>query len=114
MKKSLQLISISNQNFKDSSSSSESSGSDLEEIRKFKKRQKKAKKKRKKNKKKSKKSGDVDRGDGIFCSLGKDEVPADPPNYFLARRIPSPERQKEKLTSCRCFLCLLSVEGKDL
>jgi len=79
----------------DSSSSSESSGSDLEEIRKFKKRQKKAKKKKKKNKKKSKKSGDVDRGDGIFCTMGKDEVPADPPNYFLARRIPSPERPKE-------------------
>merc|ERR1712176_1603804 len=48
---------------------------------------------------KSKKSGDVDRGDGIFCSLGKDEVPADPPNYFLARRIPSPERQKESARS---------------
>jgi len=74
----------------DSSSESESSGSDLEEIRKFKKRQKKAKKKKKKSKK-SKKKGEVDRGDGIFCSLNKDEVPADPPNYFLARRIPSPE-----------------------
>lgn len=78
----------------DSSSSSQSSGSDLEEIRKFKKRQKKMKKKKKKQKKSKK--GEVDRGDGIFCSLKENDVPADPPNYFLARRIPSPEKEKER------------------
>ena len=52
-------------------------------------------KKKKKKQKKSKK-GEVDRGDGIFCSLKENDVPADPPNYFLARRIPSPEKEKER------------------
>ena len=52
-------------------------------------------KKKKKKQKKSKK-GEVDRGDGIFCSLKENDVPADPPNYFLARRIPSPEKEKEE------------------
>lgn len=88
----------------ESSSDSSSSGSDVEEIRKFKKRQKKLKKKEKKRKKKvkrEKKDGEVDRGNGIYCTV-KDpsDVPADPPNYFLARRMPSPdtlrEREKER------------------
>ena len=52
-------------------------------------------KKKKKKQKKSKK-GEVDRGDGIFCSLNENDVPADPPNYFLARRIPSPDKEKER------------------
>lgn len=52
-------------------------------------------KKKKKKQKKSKK-GEVDRGDGIFCSLKENDVPADPPNYFLARRIPSPDKEKER------------------
>jgi len=39
--------------------------------------------------------GEVDRGDGIYCTIKSgSDVPADPPNYFLARRIPSPERKK--------------------
>ena len=52
-------------------------------------------KKKKKKQKKSKK-GEVDRGDGIFCSLKENDVPADPPNYFLARRIPSPDKEKDR------------------
>jgi len=80
----------------DSSSSSESSGSDLEEIRKFKKRQKKLKKKKKKSKK-AKKSSKASGGEpDIFCSLQENDVPKDPPNYFLARRIPTPERDDDK------------------
>lgn len=40
---------------------------------------------------------EVDRGDGIYCTIkSASDVPADPPNYFLARRLPSPERKKEK------------------
>ena len=71
----------------------------MEEIRKFKKRQKKLKKKEKKKKKKMKKAakGEVDRGDGIYCSIKqKSDVPSDPPNYFLARRLPSPERRAKE------------------
>lgn len=68
----------------------------MEEIRKFKKRQKKLKKKEKKKKREKKKlKGDVDRGDGIFCSIPKSDIPSDPPNYFLARRIPSPPPEKK-------------------
>ena len=39
----------------------------------------------------------VDRGNGIFCSIkSASDVPSDPPNYFLARRIPSPDRKREE------------------
>ena len=38
--------------------------------------------------------GEVDRGDGVYCTIkSSSDVPADPPNYFLARRLPSPERK---------------------
>ena len=70
----------------------------MEEIRKFKKRQKKLKKKEKKKKREKKKlKGEVDRGDGIFCSIPKSDIPSDPPNYFLARRIPSPPPDKKEM-----------------
>ena len=42
--------------------------------------------------------------------MGKDEVPADPPNYFLARRIPSPERPKERLKNLFDYFIDFTVE----